>query len=315
MPDPERGFPWVDIVCNCHEPEAAGVPHESAIADDDHEQETGGAWADPFSRHALETLYFCEQCHTHRCVRCVDTDIVALYCPQCLFEVTTSGARAEGNRCARNCFRCPACDTAVTVVSADTEQEAYKLKCPYCEWTSTSAAGVMVAKPSAVVSQVQAQPGRTQTQIDARFQAMREFYFDRSLEEGVSMATSTRRASGVGMGTPGAETTASTFAEILDRRIRDKTRKDEGSEIFGDIVEVDEGLDQSNALLQASTSSALLVDHGGIQRDRVDREQGFPVPQALRAKRAKRCRGCQHLLVKPEAKPSSIKFKIKLMAL
>ncbi|MCJ1254795.1 hypothetical protein MMC24_002611 [Lignoscripta atroalba] len=39
-----------------------------------------------------------------------------------------------------------------------------------------------------------------------------------------------------------------------------------------------------------------------------------PVPTLLRTKRSKRCRTCRHILVKPEAKVQSTRFRIKLVA-
>ena len=40
-----------------------------------------------------------------------------------------------------------------------------------------------------------------------------------------------------------------------------------------------------------------------------------PVPPLLRTKRSKRCRACRHLLVKPEQKVQSTRFRIRLVAL
>jgi dynactin-4 len=40
-----------------------------------------------------------------------------------------------------------------------------------------------------------------------------------------------------------------------------------------------------------------------------------PMPALLRTKRAKRCAACKHILVKPEFKPTSTRYRIKLMAL
>ena len=40
-----------------------------------------------------------------------------------------------------------------------------------------------------------------------------------------------------------------------------------------------------------------------------------PIPTLLRTKRSKRCRTCRHILVKPEAKISSTRYRIKLIAL
>lgn len=125
---------------------------------------------DPFSRHKIESLYFCEFCQEIKCFRCVDEEVVCHYCPVCLFEVTPNTARVEGNRCPRNCFKCPNCSTSVnpspitgaaaaaaaaslnrpsssatsipeseTVgASEPSTQSAYTLACTFCSWTSSS---------------------------------------------------------------------------------------------------------------------------------------------------------------------------------
>lgn len=41
----------------------------------------------------------------------------------------------------------------------------------------------------------------------------------------------------------------------------------------------------------------------------------WPINMHLRAKRSKRCRACRHILVKPENKPTSTRFRIKMLAL
>ena len=41
----------------------------------------------------------------------------------------------------------------------------------------------------------------------------------------------------------------------------------------------------------------------------------WPISMQLRAKRSKRCRACRHILVKPENKPTSTRFRIKMLAL
>ncbi|KAM5463176.1 hypothetical protein MferCBS49748_006114 [Microsporum ferrugineum] len=41
----------------------------------------------------------------------------------------------------------------------------------------------------------------------------------------------------------------------------------------------------------------------------------LPLPVLLRTKRSKRCKACKHILVKPEVKPQSTRFRIRLIAL
>lgn len=40
----------------------------------------------------------------------------------------------------------------------------------------------------------------------------------------------------------------------------------------------------------------------------------LPIPMLMRTKRAKRCRACRHILVKPESKVSSTRYRIRLIA-
>ncbi|KAF7164076.1 hypothetical protein CNMCM5623_008795 [Aspergillus felis] len=44
-------------------------------------------------------------------------------------------------------------------------------------------------------------------------------------------------------------------------------------------------------------------------------EDLLPLPVLLRTKRSKRCKSCKHILVKPEFKPQSTRFRIRLIAL
>ncbi|KKK12276.1 hypothetical protein ARAM_007303 [Aspergillus rambellii] len=44
-------------------------------------------------------------------------------------------------------------------------------------------------------------------------------------------------------------------------------------------------------------------------------EDLFPKPILLRTRRSKRCKSCKHILVKPESKPASTRFRIRLIAL
>ncbi|KAG8762972.1 hypothetical protein FRC12_008779, partial [Ceratobasidium sp. 428] len=48
--------------------------------------------------HPLNSLYFCEECDTVRCPRCVSLEVSGYYCPNCLFEVPSASVRGEKNR-------------------------------------------------------------------------------------------------------------------------------------------------------------------------------------------------------------------------
>lgn len=50
------------------------------------------------SFHALDSLYFCEECDAVRCELCVQIEISAFFCPTCLFEVPAASVKGERNR-------------------------------------------------------------------------------------------------------------------------------------------------------------------------------------------------------------------------
>jgi hypothetical protein len=49
-----------------------------------------------YSLYPLEHLLYCEGCQQIRCERCVNDEIVTLFCPQCLFETPSSFFQKEG---------------------------------------------------------------------------------------------------------------------------------------------------------------------------------------------------------------------------
>ena len=51
-----------------------------------------------FSLYPLEHLMWCDDCHDIRCARCTIEEVVAWYCPNCLFEASSSMVKSEGNR-------------------------------------------------------------------------------------------------------------------------------------------------------------------------------------------------------------------------
>lgn len=436
-----RQFPWVDIICPCHEDndlsfknEAAlnplgsvsgseKSPEGSATTNDDKPDDKPGksvipkALWDPFSRHKLDYLYFCEHCQTIKCHRCIDEEVVCRYCPTCLFEVTSATARSEGNRCPRNCFQCPKCTTSINprpvtgaaaaAVAAslgrassrvgarqlhgDTQTSraqtnSYKLSCTFCDWDSDQCELVredldndtplVFQRGRSLMQQLQNVDGRTLNTLAKRFEDLQLFYFQRSLEEGTRAALVDDRIFGpsstrdVGdekdlksMITSRANQVRS-FAEILEQRIQERNKQDTSAEIFREIDEVDEATNQRKAaqrsqnavskFLEYQDMMAKLTDDKSwqenengeteieiemdedediqipcmldlsetslptknkpVMRDQVDVDQLLPVPQPLRSKYSKKCAACRHTLVKPDPKPSSVRFKIKLMA-
>lgn len=238
---PKRAFPWIETICTCHENELENKFIADPVTDSKRSSESPrkkpqvstfsssqntiphSLW-DPFSRFPLEYLYFCEYCQSIKCPRCVDEEIVSHYCPVCLFEVTAYTARLEGNRCPRNCFKCPECMTSVNTRavaatssnsigtektpgkhssqspfdSTSVSESAYRLTCTYCDWTSDnsplsylsedSRSPLIFKKGTYLFQQVQNNKERLQNNINKRFHDLHMFYFQQSLEEGTRAA-------------------------------------------------------------------------------------------------------------------------------
>ncbi len=55
-----------------------------------------------YAHHALDSLYFCEECDQLKCARCTSPEVSAYYCPVCLFDVQAAGVKADRNRCVSN---------------------------------------------------------------------------------------------------------------------------------------------------------------------------------------------------------------------
>lgn len=135
-----------------------------------------------YSYHEIHDLYFCEECDSIRCNRCVSVEVSGYYCPNCLFEVPSASVRGEKNRynvvgiclivfdlilyrCARNCFLCPSCKNTLVVVPSDPPESAdgrastintlgdppFFLYCSHCRWDSAEV-GITFEKPTSLAS-------------------------------------------------------------------------------------------------------------------------------------------------------------------
>ncbi|CAK4033928.1 dynactin arp1 p62 subunit ro2 like [Lecanosticta acicola] len=150
-------FPYTRYACPCSETSPpASIPgkRSSQLADDsDLEYEDTFNSHDPranFSLYPLENLLFCDECNAIRCPKCWQEELMYWYCPNCLFEVPSSGVRSDGNRCVRHCYNCPQCaaNLSITTLPAQASKgthltpgsasrsESYILSCHFCEWSS-----------------------------------------------------------------------------------------------------------------------------------------------------------------------------------
>ncbi|EIW74689.1 hypothetical protein CONPUDRAFT_85806 [Coniophora puteana RWD-64-598 SS2] len=304
------------------------------------------------SFHPLHSLFFCEECDAVRCNRCVSVEVSGYYCPNCLFEVPSASVRAEKNRCARNCFSCPLCRATLSVVASDPPDEddgrsvaispvgeaPFFLYCNYCRWDSASV-GITFEKPTGLAAQLQKfEDSAPEAQ---EFDRLKEHFepFLRTSSLSSSANLSNLSSSHHHHSHTSAATAAASAALARDipgvskyqpltrsRSGRDRTaNKDEMSE-YKSRVEVgvlnqlgagggdDEDVEYMKHLESAGQVAALEQRWANSWTTSIKTSELRPLRIPLHSKVTKRCPTCRHILIKPEQKAQSVRYKIKLVA-
>lgn len=296
--------------------------------------------------HPLTSLYFCEECDAVRCPRCVALEVSGYYCPNCLFEVPSASVRGEKNRCARNCFQCPHCHNTLSVVPSDPPEREpgsrmpivinpvgeppFILYCSFCRWDSEEV-GISFEKPTGLALQLQ------------RFEdsAPETLEFDRLKDHFEPLI----RASGSGHTghTPNARHNPITAAasHALAREVPgvSKHQLSKGAGRSSKSKPRVDPWDNYVARSPASGGDAAVGASGGPADVEWMRNLDYiedvapvearwdaswssnmrassltPLRIPLHSKMSVRCAVCRHILIKPEQKSQSVRYKIKLMA-
>ena len=93
-------FPYTYVSCPCTDVSTPNSGNEE-VQNEEEEQERTFDPRSPranFSLYTMEYLLYCEDCQQIRCPRCTLEEIVAWYCPNCLFEMPSSMVKSEGGR-------------------------------------------------------------------------------------------------------------------------------------------------------------------------------------------------------------------------
>ncbi|MCJ1284320.1 hypothetical protein MMC26_003651 [Xylographa opegraphella] len=342
-------FPYSYVSCSCIEAEhiarRIGAAANGVQAEEEQEEKT----FDPrspranFSLSPLDHLVWCEDCNDIRCERCVISEICYWYCPSCLFEVPSSMVKSEGNRCTRNCFNCPICTAPMTVNTLDADgvgvAGSWILACDYCNWTTLDI-GIEFDKPTNVFSQLvklrqermERAPSKRSAETEepleapptpnpaARFDNLKAFYKSQ-LSSTISANPLMSPSSEFNYNSP------SSLARIMNLYTGTGTygkKTPSKPSTMRESADLSEGL----SLVDPEADQAVMRKiqargwHGTAsltqQADQVSPSRFladlWPVPTLLRTKKAKRCRACRHILVKPETKIQSTRYKLKLTA-
>jgi dynactin-4 len=226
----------------------------------------------------------------------------------------------------------------MTVNTVDAENGPWILACEHCNWTSVDI-GIIFEKPHGIHSQLTkirqstsrtALPqhtataeGSTQTppllDPDAHYASLKSFYAAQ-----LSKASSTNPilspTSNINYDSP------SSLARILSLYTNPSShKKNAGKPAVMQEATLTEGRGLISpasevAVIQQLQSSGWSETTNLAQRTTQDHSPRFlsqllPVPTLLVTKRSRRCRACRHILVKPEPKPQSTRYKIKLVAI
>ncbi|KAI9573654.1 dynactin p62 family-domain-containing protein [Boletus coccyginus] len=293
------------------------------------------------SFHPLHNLYFCEECDGVRCNRCVSVEVSGYYCPNCLFEVPSASVRAEKNRCARNCFSCPICRSTLCVVASDPPDDwrrnavaPYFLYCGHCRWDSAEV-NITFEKPTGLAAQLQKFEDSAPESLE--FERLKEHFepFLRTsslsssshlpavLSHHLHTSSATAAASAalardipgvgkynpLGRGRAGRERTANKD-EMPEYKSRVETAVFSQLGGGGDDADVEvlrhmETVEEVAKLEQRWENSWTTPLRSSDLR---------PHRIPLHSKVSKRCPACRHILIKPEQKAQSVRYKIKLVA-
>ncbi|OGM42280.1 dynactin Arp1 p62 subunit RO2 [Aspergillus bombycis] len=165
---------------------------------------------------------------------------------------------------------------------------------------------------------------------EARFQALKGFYKNQ-IASTSSSPNDPLADFGAGFSSPGALNRIMSLYTSSSRlgNLYGGTNKKPKSKppVMREALTTSEGLrvpapDAENALIQRMASDDCGWDGMASIEQRTFQspdarfvEDLLPLPVLLRTKRSKRCKSCKHILVKPEFKPQSTRFRIRLIAL
>uniref|UniRef100_A0A672S6C7 Dynactin subunit 4 n=1 Tax=Sinocyclocheilus grahami TaxID=75366 RepID=A0A672S6C7_SINGR len=289
-------------------------------------------------RVPLSQLYFCRYCSELRSLECVSHEVDSHFCPSCLENMPSAEAKLKKNRCA-NCFDCPCCmhtlSTRATNIPAPlpddptktTMKKAYYLACGFCRWTSRD---VGMADKS-VASGGWQEPENPHTQ---RINKLIEYYQQLAQREKLERDRKKLARRRPFMPQAFSQHTIHVVEKYgLGTRLQRQRSGAPISALYG--LSLKEGEDQKEITIEPAQA---LDEVEPLPEDYYTRPVNLPEVTTLRQrllqpdfqpagasqlhprhkhllmKRSLRCRKCEHNLSKPEFNPTSIKFKIQLVA-
>ncbi|KAA0709612.1 Dynactin subunit 4 [Triplophysa tibetana] len=282
-------------------------------------------------RSPLSQLYFCRYCSELRSLECVSHEVDSHFCPSCLENMPSAEAKLKKNRCA-NCFDCPCCmhtlSTRATNIPAPLPDDptktamkkAYYLACGFCRWTSRDVgmADKSVAsggwqepenphtqRINKLIEYYQQLAQREKLERDRKKLARRRPFMPQAFSEKYGLGTRLQR-----------QRSGAPISALYGLSLK------EGEDPKEINIEPAQALDEVEPLPEDYYTRPINLPEVTTLRQRLlqpdfqpaGASQLHPRHKHLLMKRSLRCRKCEHNLSKPEFNPTSIKFKIQLVA-
>ena len=260
-------------------------------------------------------------------------------------------AYEKRDRCDRNCFNCPICAAAMTVNTLDSEKSSllhgpWIVACGYCNWTSLDI-GIKFDKAQDFNSQIpklkgrgapspstkspshdgprKDQPGPVDSEPSSdpkeMFTSLKSFYKSQLSALRVNNPLLTPAAELLNYQSPSnlarlmsMYAGVGSLAKKTDAKrqeMRESATQAEGFRLIDPLADSDA---VQKLRTQGWTGTTSIAQQAEQTQPTRFIDELLPVPTLLQTKRGKRCGNCRHILVKPESKVTSTRFRIKLVA-
>uniref|UniRef100_A0A915PFE5 Dynactin subunit 4 n=1 Tax=Setaria digitata TaxID=48799 RepID=A0A915PFE5_9BILA len=249
---------------------------------------------------SLNRLYFCRHCSNIRCVLCVSQEMDTSFCPSCLDNVSTGEARQKRNRCS-NCYQCPVCGVSAVVRASN---DTYHLSCNTCRWTTTDS-GI----PDSTSSTSWPQYHCEDEQLLAAFlERMRNYAAIERADRERHRYTKRRSNLGAVLSDRfGLQTMYNRRKAALAERTEKKFPVLEPTD---DVPLLDETIFDEHEIDTGSIVTLMQE----VKQPLANGRPLLPIRTPLAGRHSIRCKHCDHSLCKGEYSPTSIKFKIQVLA-
>nr|KAF6479638.1 dynactin subunit 4 [Molossus molossus] len=264
-------------------------------------------------RAPLSQLYFCRYCSELRSLECVSHEVDSHYCPSCLENMPSAEAKLKKNRCT-NCFDCPGCmhtlSTRATSISTQLPDDPAKTTMKKAYYLASTGGWQEPENPhtqrmNKLIEYYQQLAQKEKVERDRKKLARRRNYMPLAFSDKYGLGTRLQR--------PRAGATISTLAGLSLKEGEDqKEIKIEPAQAVDEV----EPLPEDYYTRPVNLTEVTTLQQRLLQPDfqPICASQLYPRHKHLLIKRSLRCRKCEHNLSKPEFNPTSIKFKIQLVA-